>query len=123
MMHRFCVDESTGQAVADHLRARGYDVWSVIESSSGMADREIIHQAYNEKRVLVSNDKDFGELIFRKRIPAVGSILLRLVDESPSNKVRVVKAVLDRWSNSLEGYYITATDYTIRRRKLPDFAD
>ena len=118
----FCVDESTGQAVADHLRAQGYDVWSVIESSPGMSDTDIIQQAYNEKRLIVSNDKDFGELIFRKRFPVVGSILLRLIDESPSNKVRVVKAVLDRWSNSLEGYYITATEYTIRRRKLPDFA-
>ena len=121
MTLRFCVDESTGQAVAEHLRAQGYDVWSIIESSPGVSDREIIQQAYNEKRVIVSNDKDFGELIFRKRFPAVGTILLRLVDESPSNKVRVVKAVLDRWSNSLEGYYTTATDFTIRKRKLPDF--
>ena len=119
MNTRFCVDESTGQAVANYLCDQGYDVWSVIGSTPGLDDTAILQRAYNENRILVTNDKDFGELIFRHNYPVSGVILLRLIDESPNNKIRVVNAVLERWKTTLDGYYITATESLIRKRKLP----
>jgi len=117
---RFCVDESTGKAVANYLRDQGYDVWSVIESAPGIDDSEILQKSHSEHRILVTNDKDFGELVFRHKMPVAGVILLRLLEETPANKVRVVEAVLDRWGTDLKGFYITATESIIRRRKLPD---
>jgi len=115
----FVVDESTGRTVVDFLRDRGYRVLSIIEYDPGAKDANIIQRAYDEHRILITNDKDFGELIFRHKYPAIGFILLRLKDESPENRVRVVDAVLERWGASLEGYAVTATDSKIRRRSLP----
>ena len=52
----------------------------------GADDIEII-QRVNEGRIIVTNDKDFGELIFRRRLASKGVLLLRLEDESPENKI------------------------------------
>lgn len=75
---RFLVDECTGPAVARWLRGREFEVFSVYESSRGMADNAILDKAFNEKWIIVTNDKDFGEMIFRERRPHCGVILLRL---------------------------------------------
>jgi len=62
----------------------------------GADDIEIIQRAFNEGRIIVTNDKDFGELIFRRRLASKGVLLLRLEDESPENKIRVVMNVLTK---------------------------
>jgi predicted nuclease of predicted toxin-antitoxin system len=63
---RFLVDECTGPIVAKWLRAHGHDVFSVYESAHGMADEEILRKAQAETWIVVTNDKDFGEKIFRE---------------------------------------------------------
>ena len=60
---RFLVDESTGPAVARWLQSQGDDVFSVYEHAPGTADDEIIHKAFVESRILITNDKDFGEKV------------------------------------------------------------
>ena len=78
---RFLVDECTGPAVARWLRSEGHDVFSVYEQARGLGDDVIITLAWKERRILVTNDKDFGEKIFRESHPHRGVILLRLEDE------------------------------------------
>jgi predicted nuclease of predicted toxin-antitoxin system len=78
---RFLVDECTGPAVARWLRAQQHDVFSVYDEARGIGDEEVIERAFAENRVLVTNDKDFGEKIFRERLPHRGVILLRLADD------------------------------------------
>ena len=55
---RFLVDECTGPAVARWLRQRGHEVFSVYEEARGMDDDEIIRKAFDENRILITNDKD-----------------------------------------------------------------
>ena len=62
---RFLVDECTGPRVAKWLREEGHEVFSIYDQSRGMSDEEIILKAYQENWIIVTNDKDFGELIFR----------------------------------------------------------
>ena len=64
---RFLVDECTGPVVARWLRQRGYEVFSVYEQARGITDDEIIAKANSEKWILITNDKDFGEQIFRDK--------------------------------------------------------
>ena len=65
---RFLVDECTGPAVANWLRQKGYEVFSVYEQARGTTDDEIIAKANSEKWILITNDKDFGEKIFRDEL-------------------------------------------------------
>jgi predicted nuclease of predicted toxin-antitoxin system len=114
-MH-FLVDESTGTAVADVLRRLGYDVVAVAESMPRASDREILAKAGAEGRVVVTNDKDFGELVFRSGLAHNGVILLRLQDESSANRVRVILAVLAQCGAAIPGHFIVATETHIRSR-------
>ena len=62
---RFLVDECTGLAVAHWLRAQKHEVFSVYEEARGMEDDEVITKAFAENWILITNDKDFGEKIYR----------------------------------------------------------
>ena len=62
---RFLVDECTGPAVAQWLREQGHDVFSVFDDARGMADDDVIDKAALENRILITNDKDFGEKVYR----------------------------------------------------------
>lgn len=62
---RFIVDESTGAAVIEYLRSVGYDVFAVAEAMPQADDAVVLARAVSEERVLITNDKDFGELVFR----------------------------------------------------------
>jgi len=70
---RFLVDESTGPMVAEWLRKNGHDVFSVFNESRGMPDADIIQKAFIDNRILVTNDKDFGEKVPAKRSSLVPS--------------------------------------------------
>ena len=66
---RFLVDECTGPAVARWLKVEGYDVYSVYDQARGIDDEEVIQKAFEQDRILITNDKDFGAKIFRERKP------------------------------------------------------
>lgn len=78
---RFLVDECTGPAVARWLRDQQHTVFSVYEEARGIADDYVIQKAYDENWILITNDKGFGEKIYRERRSHRGVIFLRLDDE------------------------------------------
>ena len=111
---RFLVDECTGPAVAKWLRSLHHDVFSVYDEARGLDDESIIEKANRENYVLVTNDKDFGELVFHKRKAHKGVILLRLEDERSENKIAVLNRVLDSHSDKLVNNFIIVTEKTMR---------
>ena len=60
---RFIVDESTGRSVVAELRAMRYDVLAVAKEMPEADDKEILQRAADQERIVITNDKDFGELI------------------------------------------------------------
>ena len=112
----FIVDESTGIAVVEYLRSVGHDVLFVAEAMPQAHDPDILDRAVSEGRILVTNDKDFGELVFRSGQAHHGVVLLRLHDESPANRVRAVKAVLEQHADRLPGHFTVATESGVRIR-------
>ena len=61
---RFIIDECTGPGVAEWLRDKGYEIFSVFNQERGMADDKIMKKALSEGWILITNDKDFGEKIY-----------------------------------------------------------
>ena len=96
------------------LRRRGDDVLSVKESMRSEQDDVILSRAQAEERIVVTHDKDFGELAFRARLPAsCGVILLRLsgVDREIDNR-RILEAVASR--TDWVGHFSVVTDSRIQ---------
>jgi predicted nuclease of predicted toxin-antitoxin system len=102
------------------LRERGHDVVWVLELSAGISDEEVLALAQREKRMLVTFDKDFGELAFRKRLPASsGIILFRVTPRNPAHVVNIVISSLESQPN-WDGLFGVVTDTRIRVVLLPN---
>ena len=116
---RWIVDENVSGTVIHTLRDRGHDVLSVKESLRGVGDPHILARAQAEHRVLVTNDKDFGELAFRCGLPASsGIVLFRLSGADPESDNRRVLQVLES-SGDWTGHFAVVTDDRVRLRPLP----
>lgn len=115
---QFLVDESAGSAVAAHLRGLGHDVLEVLHSMPQADDTAILAKAVQEARIVVTNDKDFGELVFRSGQAHAGIVLLRLHDETSPNRVRVIQAVLTQCGDMLPNQFVVASETQIRLRRL-----
>jgi predicted nuclease of predicted toxin-antitoxin system len=114
---RFLVDESTGPVVADWLASQGHEIFSVYQSARGMNDDEIVQKAFSENWILITNDKDFGEKVFRERRPHHGVILLRLDDERAPVKVAVLGSLLENYADQLQGRFVVVTETRVRFAK------
>jgi predicted nuclease of predicted toxin-antitoxin system len=111
---RFLVDECTGPNVAAWLRDKGFEVYSVYEQSRGMPDNDIIQKAYTENWILITNDKDFGDKVFRNGRLHRGVILLRLEDERSSAKIEVLSHLLERFTDRLPNAFVVVTEKQVR---------
>ena len=113
---KFLVDECTGILVSQKLKELKYDSVSVIECMKGAEDEEILRLAVKERRVIITNDKDFGRLAGFFKPP--GIILLRLKDESIVNKVRIVSLVVTSYGDAILGNILVVSEKKIRTRKI-----
>jgi predicted nuclease of predicted toxin-antitoxin system len=95
-MVRFLVDESTGKRLAILLMKQGHDVLFVGDWKKSALDHEVLEKAYKEKRVLITDDKDFGELVFRLGKESAGVILLRTHITDPHFKMSLLKRLIGR---------------------------
>jgi predicted nuclease of predicted toxin-antitoxin system len=116
---KFLVDESAGRSIASYLSTLGHDVASVQEKNPGMEDAEVCEWANREERIIVTNDKGFGELIFRERNPNRGVILLRLQDERAVNRIRVISKLLAGYEERIRDQFVVASETSVRIRPLP----
>jgi len=111
---RLLVDECTGPAVARWLRERQHEVFSVYEEARGMDDDEIIKKAFAENWILITNDKDFGEKVYRDQYPHKGVVLLRLDDERAESKIDTVRRLLAGYADQLAGQFVVVTETAVR---------
>jgi predicted nuclease of predicted toxin-antitoxin system len=117
---RFLVDESTGPRVAEWLRLRGHDVYSIYEKDRGLDDDSIIAMAFEDERVLITNDKDFGDKVFHERLPHHGVVLLRLTNPREAVKVGAMRRLLDEHGETFQDRFVVVSETRIRFAALPD---
>lgn len=88
-MHRsglkFLADENIPSKAVHRLQKDGIDIIHVNNIKYGLADNHVLKVAYKEKRILVTFDKEFGYLVFRKKMKSFGVILLRFIPLSPEH--------------------------------------
>ena len=111
---RFLVDECTGPAVARWLREQQHEVFSVYEEARGMEDEDIIQKAYDENWILITNDKGFGEKVYRERRPHRGVIFLRLDDERAASKIKTLRRLFELYADRLAERFVVVTETRVR---------
>jgi predicted nuclease of predicted toxin-antitoxin system len=120
---RILANENFPGPVVRALRERGDDVAWVREDQPGATDEVVLARAQSEHRLLVTCDKDFGELACRFRLPAdCGVVLFRLSGTSPEqDNARTLAALAD--TSNWAGHLVVVQDDRIRMRELPSVAE
>jgi predicted nuclease of predicted toxin-antitoxin system len=117
---RICANENVPEDCVVRLRQCGHDVLWIRESAPGSSDTDVLSRSMKEDRLLLTFDKDFGELVFRRGAKASqGVVLFRILQSSAAtvaDRVSVVLASRDDWL----GHFSVVDDSTIRMRQLPE---
>lgn len=113
---RLLLDENVGRSVVQSLISNGYDAVSAVEIGFGMPDADILRLALQEKRVLITLDKDFGQMIYQSRAEHCGVVLLRLQKESSENVGSVLLNFLNSYNGDIIDKFIVVTEDKIRVR-------
>jgi len=100
------------------LRQAHHDVAYVAEIASGLTDAEALQLAQDENRLFLTEDKDFGELVFRFRLVVPGLILLRINTVMTDLKWRRLETVISQIGDGLLGRYVVVTETRTRSRPL-----
>ena len=118
---RFIVDECTGPAVAEWLTENGHDTFSVYDCARGSSDDAVLTRAVAENRVLITNDKDFGEKIHREQRLHCGVIFLRLRDERAVSKITALERFLAHHAERMQdGEFAVVMEKRVRFAKNPN---
>ena len=111
-------DESVDGQVVDRLRSAGHQVQYIAEMAPGIADDVVLDLAHRAQSLLVTADRDLGELVYRQHRPAFGVVLIRLAGLSPPVKAEVVASAISEHADELPGAFTVIAHKTMRVRRL-----
>ena len=119
MTKRFLADESCDFAVVRALRRAGFDVLCISESSPRTEDSEVIRLALHEGRILLTEDKDFGRLVYSHGQDTLGVIFLRFPNFARREISRDVLNLVKQQGEKLVGSFVTVQPGRIRISHTP----
>lgn len=115
---KFFLDENVDLRLVPFLTSLGHDVSSVRSRSlRGQPDDKLLELATQENRILLTHGRDFGELVFRRRMPHSGIVLLRLKDDSVENIQNRLRHVLTHYAEDQFRHFIVVSQEDVRVRE------
>jgi len=114
----FLADEGFSFQITSLLREKGYNVKWIGEISPGVSDRVVCDIAEKDQRIILTDDKDFGELAVRYKLKAVGVVLLRISASLKVLRLKRVLELLEKFPGKLKGYMVVIDSEKFRFRKL-----
>lgn len=113
-------DENIPRVAIELLREAGMDIRSASEDMPGASDVAILEAARSEGALLLTFDRDFGELIYHdKHRPPRGVVYLRFVPRTPAEPASVFQNLLAHGEIELDGRFTVVTRDQVRQRPLP----
>lgn len=113
---KFVADESVDQPIVTRLRAEGYVVLAVVEMEPGIPDDTVLNIANQQETVLLTGDKDFGELVFRDHRYAFGIVLIRLSGLAAVAKADMVASAIKEHADKLAHSFTVISTHNVRVR-------
>jgi predicted nuclease of predicted toxin-antitoxin system len=112
----FVADEGVDRPIVESLRQDGHTVWYIAEMAPSISDEEVLQLANDQQAILLTFDKDFGELVFRQNQAAHGVVLFRLHGLAPQEKAKLVLKIVQEHEQELRHAFTVVTPTKIRIR-------
>jgi predicted nuclease of predicted toxin-antitoxin system len=113
---RFTADEGLDRQIVERLRSDGHEVLYVAELDPGIGDELVLEMATAAGALLLTADKDFGELIFRQRRASNGVCLIRLAGLDPLRKAEIVSVAIRGHGSQMAGAFTVISSTNVRIR-------
>ncbi|MBI4684234.1 MAG: DUF5615 family PIN-like protein [Nitrospirae bacterium] len=113
---KFLVDVGVGKKTEEYLRKSGHDVKTVRDIDPKARDSKILKLAVSESRMVITMDKDFGELVYNSGKTHAGVLILRLEDANGAQKVNAVRKILEEYADRIEGRFCVFQNGRLRIR-------
>jgi predicted nuclease of predicted toxin-antitoxin system len=115
---QFVADESVDAQIVTRLRNDGFNVFYIAEASPSISDAKVLAAANRRKSILITADKDFGDLVYRQHRSHKGIILLRLAGIPPLEKAEITASVIASYGKKLLDVFTVVTTSTVRLRAI-----
>ena len=116
---QFIADESCAGPVIRALRTAGHDVIAIAEISRGIPDESVMEHAFAERRVLITEDSDFGELVYVKKRPSAGVVLVKFHRRMRKTKPAAVVDAIAKLGERLRDGFAVVEPGRVRLAKRP----
>ena len=113
---KIVADESVDYPIVLELRLEGYEILSILENYPGISDEEVLRISNQQNSLLLTVDKDFGEMVYRLKQIHKGVILIRLEGQSMKNKILITKAAFKEYKHKLLDSFTVISSTSIRIR-------
>jgi predicted nuclease of predicted toxin-antitoxin system len=114
----FVADENIDTDIIDILRKNGVNIISIAEDFPSIPDMDVLKISNNHEAILITADKDFGELIFRRGEISEGVILLRIFGISQKQKARMILDVFKNHLTEFSGSFTVINKNKVRVKKM-----
>jgi len=111
---KFLVDVNIEKPIINFLIKKGFDIKCVVDIDKKMTDYSVCEIANTEQRVLITNDKDFGEIVFFQKRISSGIILLRIKGRDASEKILLLEKLLDNHYGKIINHFVVITKEKFR---------
>lgn len=115
---KFLADENIPKASYNVLKDNEWDIIHIADDLSGLKDEEIVALSIEQRRIIITFDSDFGELIFKDGMCPLGCIFLRLKDFMPSYPAEVLIELMMEGEIEFSNYFTVIDDNQVRQRKI-----
>lgn len=114
---KWVADENIDRQIVATLRAQGHDVVYIAEIDPAAGDPEVLRLATATSALLLTADKDFGDIVYRLKQATDGVVLLRLHGMDPDDKADILSRVVEEHGDELRGAFTVVTEDKVRIRK------
>ena len=115
---KILANENVESVIVRGLRDAGHDVKYSAEIMPRAEDSEVLKMANAEDRIILTNDKDFGEFYFLQRSVKTGILLMRFEAQDSTYKNGVVQKVIAQYGDKLQGHFTVISENRLRLRGL-----
>ena len=117
---KFLADENVEKPIVDWLSEKEHEVSYIAEMAPSVTDKRVIEMARESSMVLLTNDKDFGELVYRQGKVPSGVLLIRARNQTSRHKIKLIKQVLEKAEEKLRNNFVVVNESGIRIRPFGD---
>jgi predicted nuclease of predicted toxin-antitoxin system len=111
-MKNVVADESVDYRIIIELRKTNYEVYSIAEQQPSLTDSNVLALANERQALLLTEDKDFGELAFRFKFPHRGILLIRI--DKPTEKISITVEIINKYYDNLIDKFSVLTEDKLR---------